>query len=443
MFVLKLLILKSISKVFKLLGRGSSIVGLLDQKFKFNIIRAIDFENKPIVFVMGTNGKTTTANLITSIISRKQKVVTNHEGANMLSGITTTIINAATFSKKINGDVIILEVDEKTIDQIIKVITPDRILITNFFRDQLDRYGEIDIIINQIIKVINTTDAIVHLNGNDPLTVFRFEKCLNEKQFYGLDRHDKVTNGQNKIIEIKYCPHCLKKLEYDYYHYGHIGYYNCSGCDFKQNDLEDFLKINFKEQNIQINNDALIQLDPNEFPTYYYFNIVAAISIVRSLGFDYHDSLIDIFKDFKFPKGRNQHILINEKEIYFNLAKNVVGFEETIEYITGNFNKFDMLIGFNDNYADGLDVSWIWDTKVEVMKEHLNKVYITGSRRYDMAIRFEAEGYDNIEVIEDIALATNQALEKSGDVLCIVCNYTPLVPIDNELRKWVLKNEKN
>jgi UDP-N-acetylmuramyl tripeptide synthase len=207
--------------------------------------------------------------------------------------------------------------------------------------------------------------------------------------------------------------------------------------------LENELYINFKEEFIKINDDAIIEFNPSDFPTYYYFNIVSAVSIINALGFEYKNSLIKTFKDFKFPKGRNQHIDVNGKEIYFNLAKNVVGMEETFEYINDNYQKFDLLIGFNDEYADGLDVSWIWDTKVEVMKKHLNHIYITGTRRYDMAIRFEAEYYENITVIEDITSATKTALDNSGDVLCIICNYTPLVPIDDEIKRWVKANERN
>jgi UDP-N-acetylmuramyl tripeptide synthase len=443
MFILKLSILKTVNFIFKSLGRGSSITGHLDKKLKFNIVKEINFEDKPIVFVMGTNGKTTTSNLIASILKEQTSIVTNHEGANLASGIATTLITNLSFNKKLNGDVIVLEVDEKTIDNIIDFIKPNHILITNFFRDQLDRYGEIDMIINRIIKTINTTDAIVHLNGNDPLGIFRFEKCTNQKVYYGLSEHDKVTNVQSKIIEIKYCPHCLEVLNYKYYHYGHIGNYECNKCDFKQMPLENELYINFKEEYIKINDDAIIEFNPNDFPTYYYFNIISAVSIVNALDFEYKNSLITIFKDFKFPKGRNQHITVNDKEIYFNLAKNVVGMEETIEYINDNYEKFDLLIGFNDNYADGLDVSWIWDTKVEVMKKHLNHIYITGTRRYDMAIRFEAENYENITVIEDISIATKTALDNSGEVLCVISNYTPLIPIDNEIKKWVKANERN
>ena len=122
------------------------------------------------------------------------------------------------------------------------------------------------------------------------------------------------------------------------------------------------------------------------------------------------------------------------------MAKNVVGFEETIEYLADNYDGFNILIAFNDDYADGRDVSWIWDVKMKILAPKLNKVYIVGSRRYDMALKVEAAGIQNIHVYDTIKDGINLALEENEGVLAVVTNYTPLVELDQNIQSWVGKN---
>ena len=139
-----------------------------------------------------------------------------------------------------------------------------------------------------------------------------------------------------------------------------------------------------------------------DFPVYFYFNIVSALSVIEDLNVEYVEALDSLLNTFEFPQGRNQHIRVGEKEIYFNLAKNVVGFEETIEYLVDTYDDFSILIGFNDEPADGRDVSWIWDVKMKILTTKVDKVYVVGSRRYDMALKLEAAGIKNIHVFDTI-----------------------------------------
>ena len=129
-----------------------------------------------------------------------------------------------------------------------------------------------------------------------------------------------------------------------------------------------------------------------------------------------------------------------EKEVYFNLAKNVVGFEETIEYLVDTYDEFSILIGFNDEPADGRDVSWIWDVKMKILTTKVDKVYVVGSRRYDMALKLEAAGIKNIHVFDTIKEGINLALDENNGVLAVVTNYTPLVELDQNIQSWVGKN---
>ncbi len=443
MFKIKLLILKTIDKIFRMLGRGSSITGYISLKFKFDILNYVNLNNHEVIFVIGTNGKTTTANLISDCLSKNKKVINNSEGANLLAGILTILIRNLGFNQEIDGDIIVLEVDEKTVSQIIKYVKPKKVVITNFFRDQLDRYGEIDSIVADIINTLDDADIEIHLNGCDPLMIHKFRNNSNPIKLYGLDQNDKSTALQNKIVELKYCPKCLKVLDYDYYHYGHIGYYNCV-CGFKQNNLDTNLFVDYKNNLIQID-DKEINVDTDKFPLYYYFNIAATISIIKMYDKDYDVIIKDIFKNFKFPKGRSQYFELDDKTIYLNLVKNVVGFEESIDYIIDKFDKTDLLILFNDNYADGRDVSWIWDTHILDLKKHVNNIYIGGIRRYDMAMRFEFDNFDNIHVYDEENLynLVKDHLSKLDNNLAIISNYTPLVDVSNALNNYMEEYENS
>ncbi len=435
MYSLKLLLLKTISKIGKKAGKGSSFPGLIDTKLKFDILNDINFGNIPIIFVIGTNGKTTTANMIYELLSNQNKVVANLLGANLTSGIKTTLIDELKYSKKLDADIILLEVDEKTLKEIVKIINPTHVVITNFFRDQLDRYGEIDLIISEIICSLNETKAKIFLNGNDPLQVYRFEKCTCPITYYGVAKHKLVTYKQEKKIEIKYCPHCITLLQYDFYHYGHIGKYHCPNCSFEQKPIDFELSIDFEINKMNLKGNSVI-VDASKFPTYFFFNIVAASAIVLELKNPWKEPIQNLVNNFEFPRGRNQHLFHGQQEIYFNLAKNVVGFEETIEYLTQRFESFDLLVAFNDNYADGLDVSWIWDVELMPAKEHINNVYIVGTRRFDMALRFQADGYKKITVLDSIDNGVKAVLANQTNV-GIISNYTPLVSINNSLKRQV------
>lgn len=430
-----LFLLKSIGLILKKSGRGSTLVGYLDIKFNLNIARNINLENKNVIFVIGTNGKTTTANLLSNILANESTVINNIEGANLLSGLLTTLIMNTNYDFTIDADNIVLEVDEKTVKNALSYFKPNHVVITNFFRDQLDRYGEIDTIIDEIIKSLATTDATIHLNGNDPLMVYRFEKVPNKQIFFGLGENKLSTKTQNKIVELKYCPHCLQVLNYNFYHYAHIGNYECEHCDFKQSVLNYNLNVDYENQALVIN-DFTLPLAVENFPPYFYFNIISAICVLDTINCDWQKHL-HIINTFAFPKGRNKHFSANGKNVYFNLAKNVVGMEESLDYINKYFTgNIDLIIAFNDNFADGTDVSWIWDANMHTITNRLNTLHIVGTRKNDMALRFGYEDFENIVIYDDIYNGVTTALNKAGNNVAIISNYTPLVTVDKAIKDW-------
>ncbi len=439
MFLIKLSFLKLIDFIARSMGRGSSRAGFIAGKINFDLARHVNFDQYKVIYVIGTNGKTTSANLITDMFSLNHKVITNREGANLLAGIVTTMIRNLKFNKTFDAEYLIFEVDEKTVKHIVKIIKPNDVVITNFFRDQLDRYGEIDTIIKDIISNINDENINIHLNGCDPLMLDRFKDNVNTYTYYGLDKTTKSIQKQDKIVEIKYCPDCLKPLAYEYYHYGHIGNFKCD-CGFMMPELNLALAVDFNDNKLIVD-DQTIEFMTNTYPVYFYFNIASSLSVVKKYSDSYISDITTVLSTLELPKGRSQLRQINDHQVYLNLVKNVVGFEETIDYVVDNFKETDLLILFNDNPADGRDVSWIWDTHITSLNECVKNIYIGGIRRYDMAMRFEFDGFDNVTVIDgDEYDVTKQVLSNNQRNLAIISNYTPLVKVARAIsdmeEKW-------
>lgn len=435
MNILKLFLIKIAILITKLRGGGSAFPGLVSKKLNFNFRKIKNLKQKEIIYVIGTNGKTTTTNLIYQmLLANNKRVITNFEGANLINGIYTLILKHLHFNMELDSDIILLEVDEKTIKQIVDILPPNKILVTNFFRDQLDRYGEIDLIVDEILASIpkNTT---LFLNGDDPYIYYKFKEFSN-KIYYGINSLPEAINklrlpeNYNKLREIIYCPNCHCKLEYQYFHYGHLGKFNCPNCN---NNIE------IKYQLTQTKNGFILDNQEYQFddlPFYYLFNIIASVSIIKSLDLSIN-ILNDIIKEFKFPPGRNQNIIYKNQPVYLNLVKNVVGLEETLDYIENNFKKFNLLFCLNDNYADGKDISWIYDVDLDVLTNRSQKIFVTGTRAYDMALRFELNDYQgDIEVIEDpidclnAFFAKNDAIQK-----VIISNYTEIKNISDYLER--------
>ncbi len=421
---LKIIFLQSIGKIMRFFGKGSSIVGYLDTKLKFNVLKNINMDDKEVIFVVGTNGKTTIANTLNSIYKNKSyKVLSNLEGANLVGGIKNTLIMDIK-SNKIDSDVLLLEVDERSLKHVVKILKPNHVIITNFFRDQLDRYFEISLIIEEVISTLVKCNPKVYYNGQDAL-LYKYLKDTDLEQVkFKLDKNDDSLLKQNNIIEIKYCPNCKTPLDYSYYHYSHIGDFSCKLCDFGVDNISyEFVKSN-GFLSIWSNNI----IDINDVPLYLLINYCLISTFCLENGMD----ISDINKGIKSVRkigGRNNNILYNGKSIYLNLAKNVVGMEQTIEFLKDD--NINLLIAFNDNYADGRDVSWIWDVDFESLINNLDSLYIVGTRKEDMALRFLYSGLDikKLRFFE----STKEALDEI--VLCdnpkIITNYTPLSEINS------------
>ncbi|PNZ70809.1 Mur ligase family protein [Staphylococcus croceilyticus] len=408
--------------------KGTDLPGQIARKVDQNILRKLAAQVDDIVFVSGTNGKTTTSNLIGHTLKANNiDIIHNNEGANMAAGITSAFIMQSTKNTK----VAVIEIDEGSIPRVLKEVTPTMMIFTNFFRDQMDRFGEIDIMVNNIAKSISNKGIKLLLNADDPF-VSRLKIASDTIVYYGMKAHAHEFE-QSTMNESKYCPNCGRLLEYDYIHYNQIGHYHCT-CGFKREtpkyevnsfDVSPFLKLNINDAHF----DMKIAGDFNAF------NAIAAYSVLRELGLN-DESIRKGFETYTSDNGRMQYFKLNEKEAMINLAKNPAGMNASLSVGEQLEGKKVYVISLNDNAADGRDTSWIYDADFEKLSEQdIEAIIVTGTRAEELQLRLKlAEVTVPIVLEKDIYKATALTMNYSGFTVAIP-NYTSLSPMLEQLNR--------
>ncbi|WP_461206986.1 DUF1727 domain-containing protein [Clostridium sp. DL1XJH146] len=368
---------------------GTNFPGKIALKLDKNILNKLS-ENYKVIMITGTNGKTTTTSMIYNILkNNNDKVITNSTGANMLTGIVSCFVKNFSFSK--SSKTAIIEVDEANLKLVTEYIKPEIITITNLFRDQMDRYGEVYTTLKKIEEGIKKTpDSILVLNGDE--SFFGDMNVSNEKVFYGF-KCKLDTKETNNNVDAKYCIKCKTPYDYEFTTYNHLGNYTCPNCGYSRPKLNFFVDkiqyLNPKGSHVKIcNKDFYI----NQPGSYNIYNALSAYSTVKLLGID--DEIIDVsFSNLKSSFGRQESINIKGKNLKIILVKNPAGFDEAINSVNLDECTKSLAVLLNDNYADGKDVSWIWDVNFETLdKSEIDDVLISGIRLYDMSIRLKVAG---------------------------------------------------
>ncbi len=408
-----------------ILKRGTSLPGKIAKKICPNIISYVS-KNTDVILITGTNGKTTTTNMVYNIIKEANvPCFTNGSGANMESGIITTFINHYHPKQK---QIAIIEIDEANVPLICKYVKPEAICITNLFRDQLDRYGEIYTTLSKILAGIQYhVDTTLILNADEPLlgTLNLPNPCI----YYGFD----ITPSNEKIdinTDAKHCVHCHQPYQYDFITYNHLGKYSCKTCHYERPNLNDKVtklisttpqgsKVYFNEIAFEIPQAGL----------YNIYNALSAFSITNFLKIDtsYIQSGLQKHKS-KF--GRQETIQIGDVEMTILLVKNPAGFNQTIDTIKLENEPFNCIFMLNDNPADGIDVSWIYDVQLEKLHDlKMKNCYVSGKRAYDMAIRLKTANFNpkQLQVLNDLDKLTTIIQKDSTKRVYAILTYTAML----------------
>lgn len=439
MSILSIAATKSAHALLSLLKHGGSLPGSIGLKLDPGSLQKLQIDC-PVILITGTNGKTSTSNLIASAFEKAgYRVVNNAKGDNMLAGITTTLLSAASLSGKVKADVIILEVDELNVRHVLPKLPVSSFLVTNFFRDQLDRAFEMDQLIQTIENVLPEYQGDLILNGNDPNSLrLLYAAPKANIIFTGLEvsKESERNSSMQEASEGKFCPRCHHALEYDSHHYSHLGYFHCPNCEFKTPKLDVLLeKIDVKERSYNYQGQRYHAPYEGLYSMFNYASLHAIASLYH-LG---KESIEQVYAHAPKPKGRNETFTLKEsgqeKQIILNLVKNPTGANEVLKVIEADEKDKQVVIVLNDHEQDGTDVSWIYDTGFEhMLGSSTKKVITTGSRGYDMALRLYYEGYQSIEVQEDLEEAVRKGLDGT-DNLYVIATYTALLPARNAILK--------
>lgn len=436
MSFLSILSAKLSSSLLSLAGRGGSMPGSIALKIDPNSLSKLKF-NGPVILITGTNGKTSTANMISSLFEQAgKKVVTNRKGDNLKAGITTALLKSASANGQVDADAVVLEVDELNIRHVLPYLSVSALVVTNFFRDQLDRAREMEQLIETIEGVLPEYKGLLVLNGDDPNTVRLALKAPKAKaNYFGLDVNKYSQKETSEASEGKFCPKCGARLEYDYYQYSHIGKFHCPNCDFKTPELNATLENpDLEKQTFEFEGKSYTS--PYE-GMYSMYNYAAVLAIMKA--FDLPESAFEkMLANAPHPAGRNERFHKGNKEIVLNLVKNPTGANEVMKVIERDPEKKAVVIVLNDHEQDGTDVSWIYDTHFEkFMNDQTQLVVCSGTRAGDMALRMDYGGWKGpMELDYSIEGSIKKALDKA-DTVYVVATYTALLPSRKNIVKEV------
>ncbi len=395
------------------LGHGSTWPGHIALSLNPNFVSDVFKNSKTkIVLITGTNGKTTTAKLIKTIFEKNGKTVfTNSSGANLLNGIASSIIINSNL-RTLNADFAIFEVDENALTQVSEKLKPDFLIALNLFRDQLDRYGEIDTISGHWKTIYNKlkikTEFI--LNADDPQIAYLGMSKGYKKSYFGLDDFSLQSQSYQHAADSTLCPKCSAKLKYEVLYYSHLGNWSCLNCGLKRPQLE-LSKSNF------------YPLDG----IYNRYNTIAASLLAIKNGMSIKN-IDQALREFKPAFGRQETIQVKNKKIKFFLAKNPTSFNESLRTIK-DLNAKNLLIILNDKIPDGRDVSWIWDIDFEILLDQETSIFLSGDRVYDIALRLKYAGIDNFNIYADLKVAVTEALKATPleETLYILPTYSAML----------------
>lgn len=430
-----ILIMKLFYLILRICGKkGGNLLGKVAYDWNPNIFKYFKV-NCPVIAVTATNGKTMTNNAIGyTFKTAGKKVISNTEGNNMETGILSTILKNCTLTGKINADFLVFEVDEGYVPVIFKDFRLDTLVILDFFRDQLDRNGEVESLILKINEFLKTYTGNLVLNNDDP-NVSRLGKA-NEKNknvyYFSVEKYQYATENLKEAGEGKFCPFCNTRIEYEYYQYSHIGKFKCPNCDYGSNKIYKLATdVDLKNRTFKVDN---ISYKVRFNSIYNIYNFIAVISCVSLYHID-TKIIQEALSKFVLNNGRLEEISVKDVPTIINLAKNPTGANVSLRILNEDDDEKELLFVLNDNIADGFDVSWIWDINFDNLN-HVSRIVTSGTRAYDIAIRIKTSGFDSDKIYPYLDL--HEAVENLYNTNVkkyVIANYTSLQPTRSEILK--------
>ncbi len=425
-------------------GGGTSLPGLVAERIAPDIAAtlAADLPRGSLV-VAGTNGKTTTsAMLAAALTAQGLRPVHNRAGANLLRGVASALLAQAGAHGRLRAgrDAIgLFEADEAALPSIMRAVRPAVVVVTNLFRDQLDRYGELDVIGLRWRAAFRDLppEAVLVLNADDPLVASLGDDVGRRVLYYGFDLPTGRFGRPPESADSISCRRCGALLDYERVYYGHLGVYRCASCGWAR-PRPQLSGVAVTSRGLDGSrllarvDDRELEIDLRVPGLYNAYNALAALAGAHALGLDTAAVTVAL-EGVDAAFGRAERLEVAGRAVWLLLIKNPTGADEVLRLLGDIALPLDLLAVLNDNAADGLDVSWIWDTALEELTPRLRHVTYAGTRAEDMALRFKYAGHSEADttIVRDPLAALDAAMAATprGEPLYVVATYTAMLDL--------------
>lgn len=432
----------------RLLGRGdgSALPGLVAERLRPDFLEHFGEQlNGQVVLVTGTNGKTTTTRMIVAALETEDKpMLTNRAGSNLTRGLLSTLIMDCDWQGRLHHQQAVFEVDEAAFPAAVAAFKPSTAVVLNLFRDQLDRYGELNTLASKLKQSLQNHKTVrLVLNADDPLVAW-LGHGLKNVSYFGLKAAQVKQLSHDFAADSNACPVCARSLHYADIYYAHIGRYVCTNHDFKQPTLSvvgTTTKVNLSgsASTIAIGRDgAALHL---KLPGLYnVYNALAAVATSDALGRAL-ETTVEKIEGTQAAFGRAEIVTLAGRQLQLLLVKNPTGFNQVIQTYLLEDSQLPMLILVNDLIADGRDVSWLWDVAFEDLSQRSN-IIASGTRAFDLALRLKyADLKFDVQTNPETALENFVTSLPVGHTGLILPTYTAMLAVRRALAKSVSATE--
>jgi UDP-N-acetylmuramyl tripeptide synthase len=437
-------------------GGGTALPGLIAERVDPGLVAGLASRlGQGSALVTGTNGKTTTSRLLRNVVQAAGlRPVANREGSNMMRGVAAALAEAASWEGKLRQrkkSVGVFEVDEATMPLVAREVRPRAVVFTNLFRDQLDRYGEVETVAALWRKAAAEQlgdDVTLVINADDPAVASLRDCARGPVLTFGLEDSSQGGADIEHAADARWCLRCGTELSYTTVFYAHIGHWRCPGCG-NERPSPDIACTRAVQSRDAL--DLTIRTPSGEIAlrlplagVYNAYNAVAAVAGAVALGVA--DSAIESgLATFTAAFGRQERLQVRGREVEVILAKNPSGVNQVLRTLLAQGEPLNLALLLNDDLADGRDISWIWDVDFELLRGHVRMMSLSGRRGWDLALRMKYAGVwpkaqaDALAGVEpNTALALKAALDATPELgtLVVIPTYTAMLDVRNILGKW-------
>jgi UDP-N-acetylmuramyl tripeptide synthase len=424
---------KAVAGLSRRLGRGAgmTVPGKLLSKLDPGAIdRLASRLPAGAAVISATNGKTTTTAMAAEILRPRFRLAHNHSGANLVSGVASTLLAAG------GAELGLLEVDEGALPEVLRRVRPRAVCLGNLFRDQLDRYGELELIAERWRAAVAALPeaTVLVLNGDDPQV-----GSLGSGVVYGVDDPSVARPSLQHAADSKYCIRCGTPYDYHAAYVGHLGDYACPNCGHSRPELDvaaRAVELHGLERAAfdLVTRDGARRVELQVPGLYNVYNALGAATLALSLGVPLDDVAAGLSR-FSAAFGRFERIAVDDKRLLLLLIKNPAGANEAVRTLVDGGAPTVAVIALNDAIADGRDVSWIWDVDFEPLLDGLETVVATGSRAAELGLRLKYGGLDEARIVVEPELPTaldrGLSLTPGGGELIVLPTYTAMLELQD------------